>query len=138
MDPISLILSALASGAAQGVADSASSAVKDAYSSLKRILAGRFANNKSAEVALAEHAEDPQTLQHLGQGPDRVRSRRRPCGDRRRSAKLMALLDAAGSRAGKYHVDLRGASGVQLGDGNQQVVNFFGSVPSKPDTTIGG
>jgi hypothetical protein len=34
--------------------------------------------------------------------------------------RLMALLDAAGTRAGKYTVDLRGAQGVQIGDHNEQ------------------
>jgi hypothetical protein len=33
---------------------------------------------------------------------------------------LMSLIDAAGSRAGKYSVHLRGARGVQVGDGNVQ------------------
>jgi hypothetical protein len=36
------------------------------------------------------------------------------------ATQLMALLDAAGARAGKYSVDLRGAQGVQVGDHNQQ------------------
>jgi hypothetical protein len=33
---------------------------------------------------------------------------------------LLSLLDAAGARAGKYTVDVRGAQGVQVGDYNRQ------------------
>jgi hypothetical protein len=32
----------------------------------------------------------------------------------------MALLDAAGTAQGKCQVDLRGAQGVHVGEGNQQ------------------
>jgi hypothetical protein len=63
MDPVSLVLVALASGTGQGVADSASDAVKAAYGRLKRLVADRLSGNKSAEVALAEHASDPETWQ---------------------------------------------------------------------------
>ena len=63
MDPVSLVLNALASGAAQGIADSVSDAVKSAYSKLKQLVSAKFAGNSSAEVALAEHATDPETWQ---------------------------------------------------------------------------
>lgn len=100
------------------------------------MLTRRFAGNRSAEVALAEHAEDPETWQapltkaltESGAGADPVVIEA--------AQQLMALLDEAGTRAGKYHVDLRGASGVQVGDGNQQV-NFFGAVPRTADTGTG-
>jgi hypothetical protein len=38
--------------------------------------------------------------------------------------RVMALVDEAGTRVGKYVVDLRGAQGVQVGDGNFQVTRF--------------
>lgn len=43
-----------------------------------------------------------------------------PQDDERAAQRLMALLDAAGTAAGKYTVDLRGAQGVQVGDRNIQ------------------
>ena len=63
MDPVSLVLNALTSGAAQGIADSVSDAVKSAYGKLKQLVTAKFAGNKSAELALAEHAADPETWQ---------------------------------------------------------------------------
>jgi hypothetical protein len=44
---------------------------------------------------------------------------------------LMALADAAASRAGKYNVDLRGSQGVQVGDHNAQD-NVFHAPPCPP------
>ena len=124
MDPVSLVLNALTSGAAQGVAESASDAVKAAYSRLKRLVSGRFAGNKTAEVALVEHADDPDTWQaplakalaNSGASADRSVIEA--------AQQLMALLDEAGTREGKYRVDLRGAQGVQVGDGNRQYNTF--------------
>ena len=128
MDPVSLVLRALASGAARGVTDGAGDAVGDAYSRLKRLIADRFSGNTSAEVALAEHAADPDTwrapmakaLATTGASADEsiIAAARQ----------LMELLDAAGARAGKYDVDLHGGQGVQVGEGNQQV-NIFTAVP---------
>jgi hypothetical protein len=110
------------------MADSASDAVAAAYSRLKRLVADRFAGNKSAEVALSEHESDPETwrtplaktLAATGTIADEsviVAAQQ-----------LMALLDAAGTQAGKYDVDLRGAQGVQVGKGNQQF-NVYNAAP---------
>ena len=63
MEPITLILGALAAGALAGVKDSATGAVKDAYAGLKRLVATHFAGKPAAELALAEHAADPDTWQ---------------------------------------------------------------------------
>jgi hypothetical protein len=128
VDPVSLVLDALASGATRGVADGASDAVGAAYSRLKRLIAERFAGNKSAEVALDEHAADPDTWQApltkalhatVVSADESVLAAAR---------QLMELLDAAGARAGKYDVDLRGGHGVQVGEGNQQV-NIYNAMP---------
>jgi hypothetical protein len=53
MDPITLIVTALAAGAALGVKDAASSAVKDAYAGLKALVGKRLAGRPDAEVVLA-------------------------------------------------------------------------------------
>lgn len=63
MEPVTLIIAALAAGAAKGAGESASSAVKDAYAGLKRLVASRFAGKPSAEIALVEHEKNPGTWQ---------------------------------------------------------------------------
>jgi hypothetical protein len=120
MDPITLIVTALAAGAVSGVAESASSAVKDAYASLRALVRKRLAGRPDAELVLARHEQAPQTWQAplaavLGDaGADRDT-------DLVAAAQaLLRLVDTAGADAGKYTVDLRGAQGVQVGDRNRQ------------------
>src|SRR5664280_2307950 len=111
-------MGALAAGAVAGVSETATTAVKDAYKGLKNLVARRLAGRPAAEVALAEHEQDPETWgaplgKELTQAgattdPEVVEA----------AKKLMALVDPEGSTAGKYKVDLRGAQGVQVGDHN--------------------
>ncbi len=128
MDPITLIVTALASGAASGTADAASSAVKDAYAGLKALVGRRLGGRPDAELVLARHEQAPEVWQAplvaelADAGADRdldlVRAARA----------LMTLVDGAGARAGKYTVDVRGAQGVQVGDRTRQD-NVFHAPP---------
>ena len=132
MDPITLIVTALAAGAASGVMDTASSAVKDAYASLKALVRKRFAGRPTGELVLAEHESAPETWRaplaaQLGEaGADRDADLVAVAQE------LMRLVDPAGSRAGKYTVDVRGAQGVQVGDHSTQH-NVFGAPPRSSD-----
>ena len=50
MDPITLIVTALAAGAALGLKDTASSAIKDAYQGLKTLVKKRLASQADGEL----------------------------------------------------------------------------------------
>jgi hypothetical protein len=131
MEPITLILGALAAGALAGVKDGATGAVKDAYAGLKRLVAARFAGKPTAEVVLAEHATDPDTWQApLARALTETGTDADPAVIEA-ARQLMELLDEKGARAGKYTVDLRGAQGVQVGDRNRQD-NVFNAPPPVP------
>jgi hypothetical protein len=130
MDPITLIVTALAAGTALGVQDTASTMVKDAYASLKALVRRRLGGDPGTDLVLARHEQAPETWQaplmaELSQaGAD---------GDQELIAAAQALLDLlekAGTRAGKYTVDVRGAQGVQIGDHNRQD-NVFNAPPGK-------
>jgi hypothetical protein len=129
VDPVSLIVAALAAGAVAGAQDTATEAVRDAYTGLKDLVRRRLSGRKSSEAALVQHEQSPEhaggtleaELVAVGAGDDAAILE----GARR----LMALLDPAGFRAGKYDVDLRGAQGVQVGDYNTQI-NTFGAPPT--------
>jgi hypothetical protein len=128
VDPITLIVTALAAGAALGVTDTASSAVKDSYAGLKALVRKRLAGRPDAELVLARYDKAPETWQAplmaelAGAAADHDR-------DLVAAAEaLMSLVDGAGARAGKYTVDGRGAQGVQVGDHNRQD-NVFNAPP---------
>ena len=63
MDPITLIVTALAAGATLGVTETVSSAVNDAYASLRALVRKRFAGGPTAELVLARHETAPETWQ---------------------------------------------------------------------------
>ena len=99
MDPVTLIVTALAAGAASALQDGASSAVKDAYARVKALVMRRFANRPKGELVLAEHEAAPQVweaplaaeLSAAGAGGD---------ADLVAAAQaLMGLVDQAGSRS---------------------------------------
>jgi hypothetical protein len=131
VDPVTLLVTALATGTATGVGETATAAVKDAYGKLKNLVASRFAGHPSREVVLAELEKQPEvwraplmqavTDSGAATDPAVIEAAKR----------LMALVDAAGARAGKYTVDVHGAQGVEVGDHNQQA-NTFATAPPAP------
>ena len=134
MDPVTLVVTALAAGAASALQDGTSSAVKDAYARLKALVMKRLAGRPAGELVLAEHGAAPQTweaplaaeLSAAGAGDD--------AGLVAAARVLMSLVDEAGSRSGKYLVVVRESQGVQVGDHNTQT-NTFGPRPTqgRPD-----
>jgi RIP homotypic interaction motif len=128
MDPITLIVTALAAGASGGaisaLTDDVKGAVIAAHGKLRRLVGKRIAGNAGAELALTEYEADPQhwetplsaKLTQLGAADDTelVAAARA----------LMELLDGSGARAGTYNVTIKNAQGIQFGDGNVQVNHF--------------
>src|SRR5712691_9374998 len=98
MDPITLIVTALAAGAALGVKDTASAMVTDAYAGLKALVKKRLGGGPGAELVLARHEQAPETWQaplmaELAEtGADR---------DRDLIAAAQALLDLVGEAEGR-------------------------------------
>lgn len=124
MDPISMIVAALATGAGAGVKDTASRAVKDAYAGLYDLVKRRFSGRSVGETVLVQHEKAPDVwraplsaeLQAVNAAADpRIIAA---------AQQLLALVDEAGTRSGKYRVNALGAQGVQVGDYNTQT-NIF-------------
>lgn len=128
MEEVTLILTALATGASAGALDMLKDDVKDKakamYARLHYLVGQRFRGNMSAEVVLSEHQADPamyaaplaKKLTEAGAGDDAelVATARA----------LMELVDQAGARSGKYNMTIKDSKGVQVGDGNIQVNKF--------------
>jgi hypothetical protein len=131
MDPVSLIVAALAAGAVAGAENTATQAVKDAYGGLKAIIRRLVSGRASAETALERHEAQPQAWEgaltaelaeaDAGADPDAVVA----------AQQVMRLLDEAGSRAGKYVVHIEGGQGVQVGDLNTQTNTFTTPPPAR-------
>ena len=128
MDPITLIVTALAAGAASGAADAAASAVKDAYAGLKALVARRLGVRPDAELVLARHERDPEVSQAPLMAELTDAGADRDLELVQAAQVMMTLVDGAGTRAGKYTVDVRGAQGVQVGDRARQH-NVFHAPP---------
>jgi len=60
MEPVSLILTALVTGAGKATAGSL---VKDIYQNLKGLIRRKFADNSVANMILEEHEKNPKTYQ---------------------------------------------------------------------------
>ena len=133
MEPVSLIVGALAAGALKGAEKTAGEAVKDAYAGLKALVARLVKGRPAAETALVAYEDKPQAwgpaleaeLVAVDAGADEQVAAA--------AQRLMALVDPAGSQAGKYVVDVRGGQGVQVGDHNTQA-NTFTTPPAPPLT----
>jgi hypothetical protein len=126
MDPISLIVAALAAGAIAGVKDTGGQAVKDAYAGLKGLLRRRFAGNGDAEAVLDQSGHQPgadqvqaQLAQHL-----RAAAAARDTELIEAAQAVLRLTDPAGTSAGKDEVHITGGKGIVVGDAASVTMTF--------------
>jgi hypothetical protein len=134
MEPITLIVLALAAGAASGVQGVASSAVADAYASLKALVKRRLVGRPDGELALARYEAAPHTWE-APLAAELTAAKADMDDDLIAAAQtLMSIADRAGFQSGKYNVDVRGSQGVQIGDHNFQQ-NRFGAKQGPGDRT---
>lgn len=127
MEAVTLILTALAAGAAGAAKEVGGEALKDAYTALKAALLRRFGDTPAAKVALEEHAKDPETWEKpletqlvksgASEDPNLVRM----------AQEVMQHADPEGVGKGRYDVQFHGtAQGVIVGDEAHQE-NVFGA-----------
>jgi hypothetical protein len=126
VDGVDVILTALTAGAAAGTGEVAKSAVVAAYQGLRDALRRVLSGRARSEQALEAEETDPGVWRarlgaELGDsGADRDEEVLAAARD------LLALVDPDGTRAGKYVVDVRGAHGVQVGDGAVTIGTAYG------------
>jgi RIP homotypic interaction motif len=130
MDPITLIVTALAAGATAGgldtVKDATKAAIQSAYAKLRGLAKQRVAGQPDGELALDRHETSPQKWESLLTA-ELTEAGAAGDADLVAAAKaLMELVDSVGARAGKYNVTVANSRGVQVGDGNVQFNNFGG------------
>ena len=84
----------------------------------------RFAGRPKAELVLAEHETAPQTWQAPLAAELSAAGADADADLVAAAQALMSLVDAAGSRSGKYAVTIESSQGVQVGDHNTQTNTF--------------
>ena len=128
MDPITLILTALAAG----LQATASEAVKDAYTGLKTVLQRKFAGKPSAEMVLTEHESDPKTWEAplkkalvqegVSQDPEVIAA----------AQKVMSRDQPQQAAMGKYNVQIAGnVQGFAQGDHQNVTMNLENELKEK-------
>jgi hypothetical protein len=128
MEPVTLILTALAAGVTTGALDVLKDDVKEkvraAYARLRGLAEKRVSGRPHGELALAEYESAPQKWEGL-LAAELTEAGAAHDADLVTAAKaLMELVDQPGARSGKYNVPVTGSQGVQVGDSNIQVNKF--------------
>jgi hypothetical protein len=125
MEPITLIVTALAAGAAAGMQDVAGEAVRNAYQSLKDAILRHFGDRPEVSVALTKAEAKPEVwaeplkdaLQEAGadQEPEIVEA----------AQEVMKVAEPAAASAGKYNVTIHGnVQGLAQGDHQHVEMTF--------------
>lgn len=124
MDPITLIVTALAAGATTALQETAGKAIKDAYQGLTTLLKQKFAKDPKATIALESHAEDPQTWQKPLEKSIRETGVAQDQEVLLAAQKMLELIESQKSSP-KYDVDIRGnVKGFVQGDHANVTMNF--------------
>lgn len=116
MDPITLVVTALAAGsgesALEALKDDVKDAIKAAYETLRALVRNRVCDQPGAELVLAQYEDDPRTweiplakmLHDTGAAVD--------ANLLAVAHALLELVDAVGTAEGKYDVTITDSQGV--------------------------
>ena len=138
MDPVTLIVTALAAGVALALKDTAPSAVRDAYGTLRTLARRHLAGRPGGELVLDRYEREPAKWRALLEAELTASAAYSDADLLAAAQTLMTLADEAGSRAGKYSVDMHGSQGVHIGDHNVQNNTFNESRPAEGLDGLGG
>ena len=123
MEPVALIVTALVAGATAGLSGTAAKAVADAYETLKALVVGCFRRAGVPEDdghEVVAHASESVTQRAALEGQLTAVEIDEPTLQAARE--LLDLLQQADLR--KFHVEVHGSTGVQVGDENEQTINI--------------
>lgn len=119
MEPVTMIVAALAAGASAGIGDAASQSIKDAYAGLKALISRRFGRNERAQTVLEEHAADPDTYDKPMAKQLEESGADRDADIVRLAETLLGLVEAAGGRQAGYQVNVTGGQVGNIGPGGR-------------------
>ena len=122
MDPLTLVISALAAGATTGLTGAAGAAVADAYAALKNLIGRKLAAKGNDAAVVDQPQKDPEQLAADLAG-------KLTAGDidskiQAAAAEILKRVDPAGTQAGKYVVNVKDSQGAITGDNNTITQTF--------------
>ena len=128
MEPITLVVTALAAGASAGaidaLKDNAKETARAAYAKLRGLARKRVSGRPDGELALERHEAAPQKWEVVLADELTAAGGANDAELVTAARALMALIDQAGMKSGKYDVTVKDSKGVQVGDGNIQFNRF--------------
>ena len=126
MDPVTLVVTALATGLITGVGEAAKTVVKDMYESLKARLIQKTEQNENARAALTAVEKSPESTARQDVLKEELAKL-----ELEKDAELIQLaksileqLDPKGVQAGKYNIIIHNAQGAIIGDANEVKQTF--------------
>jgi hypothetical protein len=129
MEPITLILAALAAGASAGTIDAlkddAKEKAKAAYARLRGLVERRVSGRPHGKLALAEYGSAPQKWEALLAAELTEAGAAHDDALVAEAKALMELVDQPGARSGKYNVTIKDSKGVLVGDSGFQLLGDF-------------
>jgi hypothetical protein len=136
VDPITVVISALAAGAAAALNETAGQVVRDAYSSLRSLLKRKLGGAPGADAILDRHEAKPKAW---GDAVATILEETDAADDEEIQAaakRLLELTDPIGSAAGKYNIVVKGGQVGVIGDHGTA---YMGTEPTfGPDPTTEG
>jgi len=128
VDPVTLIVAALAAGASAGaieaLKDDAKEKAKALYEKLRGLARKRVSGRPDGEIALERYESAPQKWRAMLTDELTAAGAADDADLRAAATELMKLVDEAGTRAGKYNVTITNSQGVQIGDHGIQINQF--------------
>lgn len=129
MDPLTILATALVTGAAEKLKPTAGKAVEEAYTGLKALLLRKFGERQDVGDALDKVEQKPDS-----EGRKTVLQEELEAAEAHKDEELLAAAEALlkqadpeGAQQGKYKIDFHGeVKGAVIGD-HAQVTQRFGS-----------
>ena len=117
MDPVTMIVAALAAGASAALKDTAGEAIKDAYAGLKALIKRKLGDTPEADVVASTSM---RKLPTYGRSHLKKSSRASGAADDdeilKKAQELLAVADPEGTQIGKYNIKVSGGQVGAIGD----------------------
>ncbi len=122
MDSLTLVITALTTGSATSVKNTASESLKEAYTGLKTLIQRKFAGKAAAEVALVQYEAKPDVWRTPLEEELREAEISRDENIIKAAQRVMMLIQPEQAVQGKFDVQIIGNVQDRMSSNQQQLV----------------